>query len=476
LFHFEHSYRNLPAALWAAVAPTPVAAPDLLLFNQPLAVQLGLADLTPAVALAVFSGNQIAQGSKPLAQAYAGHQFGHAARLGDGRAVLLGEQLTPDHKRVDIQLKGAGRTPFSRGGDGRAALAPMLREYLISEALHALGVPCTRILAVVKTGEQVLREEPLPGAIAVRVAASHLRVGTFQYAAWHEDNSLLPALLNYAIARHYPELNSTSNPALAFLQAVMQAQIALVVHWQRVGFVHGVLNTDNVTISAEAIDFGPCAFMEQYDEATVFSSIDRRGRYAFGAQPSITLWNLSRLAEALLPVIDPNPEQAVHLATQVLEGFNPAFNRAWLAMMRGKLGLLSEQPQDAQLVEDWLAQLQQAQLDYTNAHLQLMSLDLPNEAAWQRPELKAWHARWRVRVGNDRPQALTLMSQHNPWVIPRNHLVEQALNSAQEQGDMQPFHALLKELQTPYLLRDLAQKYCTPARSHERVTQTFCGT
>jgi uncharacterized protein YdiU (UPF0061 family) len=303
-----------------------------------------------------------------------------------------------------------------------------------------------------------------------------LRVGTFQYAAWHEDNSLLPALLNYAIARHYPELNSTSNPALAFLQAVMQAQIALVVHWQRVGFVHGVLNTDNVTISAEAIDFGPCAFMEQYDEATVFSSIDRRGRYAFGAQPSITLWNLSRLAEALLPVIDPNPEQAVHLATQVLEGFNPAFNRAWLAMMRGKLGLLSEQPQDAQLVEDWLAQLQQAQLDYTNAHLQLMSLDLPNEAAWQRPELKAWHARWRVRVGNDRPQALTLMSQHNPWVIPRNHLVEQALNSAQEQGDMQPFHALLKELQTPYLLRDLAQKYCTPARSHERVTQTFCGT
>lgn len=476
MFHFDHSYRNLPAALWAAVAATPVAAPELLLVNQPLVMQLGLEDLAHAEALAVLSGNHIAQGSQPLAQAYAGHQFGHAARLGDGRAVLLGEQRGTDGKLWDIQLKGAGRTPFSRGGDGRAALAPMLREYLISEALHALGVPSTRTLAVVKTGEQVLREEPLPGAIAVRVAASHLRVGTFQFAAWHEDNSLLPALLNYALARHYPELKDAPNPALAFLQAVMQAQITLVVHWQRLGFVHGVLNTDNVTISGEAIDFGPCAFMEEYDEATVFSSIDRRGRYAFGAQPSITLWNLSRLAEALLPAIDPAPARAVTLATEVLEKFNSEFQQAWLNMMRGKLGLLGEQPEDAQLVEDWLAQLQHAKLDYTNAHLQLMSIDLPKDGAWQHPELQAWHARWRARVGNDRPQALTLMSQHNPWVIPRNHLVEQALNSAQEQGDMQPFHALLKELQTPYEKRDLTQKYCTPARSHERVTQTFCGT
>lgn len=476
MFNFNNSYLQLPAELYSKQAPTPVPHPKLLAFNAQLAMELGLDGLTSQQAEAVFSGNQLARGSEPLAQAYAGHQFGHATMLGDGRAVLLGEHVTSTGQRLDIQLKGAGRTRYSRRGDGRAAVAPMLREYIVSESLHALGVPSTRTLAVIKTGEPVYREQPLPGAIAARVASSHIRVGTFQYAAWHSDRELLPALFNYTVKRHYPEVRQAKKPALAFLKAVMKAQINLVVHWARIGFIHGVLNTDNVTISGEAIDFGPCAFMDTYNPSTVFSSIDRHGRYAFNQQPSITQWNLSRLAEALLPLIDDNEKQAIQLANDLLSEFPPMFNQQWQQMMRGKLGLLDEQEEDAALINDWLHLLQQQGLDYTNAHRQLMQFELPSEPQWQLLELQLWHQRWLDRIGENKEAAKALMQQHNPMVIPRNHLVERALNSAQNDDNMQPFNQLMAVLQQPYQERPLTDSYCQPAQSHERVTQTFCGT
>lgn len=476
MFNFDNSYLQLPSELFSKQAPTAVIHPELLVFNTQLAAELGLADLSHEQAQAIFSGNQLVNGSEPIAQAYAGHQFGHATMLGDGRAVLLGEQMTPTGLRVDIQLKGAGRTRYSRRGDGRAAVAPMLREYIISESLHALGVPSTRTLAVVKTGETVYRERPLPGAIAARVASSHIRVGTFQYAAWHENKALLPALFNYAATRHYPEVLQSANPALAFLAAVMDAQIKLVVEWMRVGFIHGVLNTDNVAISGEAIDFGPCAFMDSYNPSTVFSSIDRDGRYAFNQQPSITLWNLSRLAEALLTLIADEEKTAIELANALLDKFSPRFNQQWQQMLRGKLGLVGEQPEDIELIQDWLQLLHQQQLDYTNAHRQMMAFELPEEQQWQELGLQLWHQRWLNRIGENREASLALMQQHNPMVIPRNHLVEQALNSAQDDNNMQPFNKLMSVLQHPYNERPLTDKYCQPAQAHERVAQTFCGT
>lgn len=471
MVRLENSYRELPAALWAEAMPTPVRHPQLVLFNETLAAELGLAQLDEGEAAQVFAGNVLPVGSRPLAQAYAGHQFGHSTMLGDGRAVLLGERLTPHGKRVDIQLKGAGRTSFSRGGDGRAALGPMLREYVVSESLHALGVPTTRSLAVVTTGERVQREQPLLGAIVTRVASSHLRVGTFQYASWHHDKTLLPALLDYAIERHYPHLKQAQNPALAFLDNVMNAQITLVVHWMRVGFIHGVLNTDNVTISGEAIDFGPCAFMDEYEPSTVFSSIDRQGRYAFNRQPAITLWNLERLAEAVLPLIDDDINQAVAVATDVLQQFEGRFSKQWLSMMKGKLGLIGSAEGDEQLIDDWLQLLQQHRLDYTNAHRALTYHKPPFDS----DDMTAWYKRWQQRVGANLAAATQLMQQHNPAIIPRNHLVNQALEAAQA-GNMQPFDQLLSALVLPYVARDEGGKFTMPPTSDERVTQTFCGT
>jgi len=473
VFRFDNSYCHLPDALFAEVAPTPVVQPELLLFNQPLADELGLTDLSGRDAQTLLSGNRLPQGSRPIAQAYAGHQFGHPAMLGDGRAVLLGELLTPAGQRVDVQLKGAGRTPFSRGGDGRAALGPMLREYLVSESLHALGIPSSRALAVVTTGEPVQRETALPGAIVTRIARSHIRVGTFQYAAWHKDNRLLPALLDYALARHYPLLRDEVNPALAFLDAVMTTQISLIVHWMRVGFIHGVLNTDNVTITGEALDFGPCAFMDEYDPGTVFSSIDRQGRYAFNQQPVVTQWNLERLAEALLPLMDADAQVAIEQATQLLKTFMPRFGVQWRQMMQGKLGLQGEQAEDEQLMDDWLALLQQHRLDYTNAHRALMQPALPDDVVWQSPDIVQWWQRWRQRV--DYAQARPLMQQHNPAIIPRNHRVEQALTAAQA-GDMQPFEMLYQALRQPYAERASDDPLCQPPGASEKVNQTFCGT
>lgn len=476
MFNFDNSYSRLPSNLFAEVKPTPVAKPELLLFNDELAGELGLTNLSLANKQDIFSGNKLAQGSKPIAQAYAGHQFSYPNMLGDGRAVLLGEQISPDGERFDIQLKGSGRTPFSRNGDGRAALAPMLREYIISESLHALGVPTARTLAVVKTGELVRRDRPLPGAIATRVAASHIRVGTFQYAAWHKDENLLISLFNYAAKRHYPQVLKSENPALAFLQEVMLNQIKLVVNWLRIGFIHGVLNTDNVTISGQAIDFGPCAFMDAYDPNTVFSSIDTQGRYAFNRQPAITHWNLQRLAEALLPLIDADEQTAINLATDVLESFMPIFSKQWQQMMRGKLGLYGEQSDDIQLINDWLDLLHRNSLDFTNAHRQLMSFHELNADDNELVGLADWHTRWYKRVSINKDQAVLLMQKNNPMVIPRNHLVEQALNSAQDKNDLQPFNELFKVLQTPYLARDLSDIWCQPAQAHERILQTYCGT
>ena len=468
-FRFDNSYARLSPFLFARQLPTPVAAPTLLLLNDALVGELGLdAHVLRERGAGWFSGNVPMDGAEPLAQAYAGHQFGHPAMLGDGRCVLLGEQVMPTGRRVDVQLKGAGRTPFSRGGDGRAVLGPMLREYLISEAMAALGIASTRSLAVVTTGESVQRETPLPGAILTRVAASHIRVGTFQYASWHQDKSLLPGLFDYTLQRHYPQLAQADNPALALLDAVMDAQIALVVSWMRVGFIHGVLNTDNVAISGESIDFGPCAFMDSYDPATVFSSIDRQGRYAFGNQPFITHWNLGRLAEALLPLIGEDESRAIADASTLLDSFMPRFDAAWRQMMRAKLGLVGEQDGDAELIADWLALLKSETLDYTNAHLALMQEALPSQSA----AMQDWHARWRARFTASGSKEL--MQANNPVMIARNHLVQQALDAA-EQGEMMPFHELLAVLQSPFN-KPADERYGQPPSPAEAVCQTFCGT
>lgn len=475
----EHSYAQLPAALHAQVQPTAVAAPRMVIFNTALAGELGLdfSSLDDQQRAELFSGNRLPPGAKPLAQAYAGHQFGHFTMLGDGRAILLGEQQLPGGGCTDIQLKGAGRTPYSRGGDGRAALGPMLREYLISEALHALNIPSTRSLAVVASGEPVLREGQLPGAILTRVASSHIRVGTFQFA--RQDLASLKALADYSIARHAPEAAAADNPALALLEAVLDKQAWLISEWLRVGFIHGVMNTDNMTISCESIDFGPCAFMDEFDLATVYSSIDRRGRYAYGNQAPIAHWNLSRFAETLLPLISEQEQQAVELATAVINGFERRFNRHWLAMMRRKLGLLGERDDDRALAEDLLQLLQAQRLDHTNSFLALMAGDNPAVSDDGNEAFGHWLQRWcERRGGGQRPEAesLALMQAANPQLIPRNHRVEHALQQASQHQNLQPFENLLAALRQPYALRPEHRAYQQPPRPDEVVPATYCGT
>ncbi|MFM7213387.1 MAG: protein adenylyltransferase SelO, partial [Verrucomicrobiota bacterium] len=366
-WRFDNSYARLPAPFHSRVDPTPVPSPRLLVFNRDLALVLGLDPdrLDQAEAAPLFTGNRPPEGSEPIAQAYAGHQYGNLTRLGDGRAILLGEHLTPSGQRVDLQLKGPGPTPYSRRGDGRAAVGPMLREYLISEAMHHLGIPTTRSLAVASTGEPVFRERPLPGAVLTRVAASHIRVGTFELFAALCDRDSLRTLVDYTLRRHFPDRVDPPNPGLALLEGVCIRQATLIAHWMRVGFVHGVMNTDNMALSGETIDYGPCAFLDAYDPGTVFSSIDHQGRYAFGRQPSIASWNLARFSEALLPMIDPNPESAVEQATGVLEGFAGRFRSEWLRLFRGKIGLMTEEPEDAVLIEDLLEAMRGAGADFT---------------------------------------------------------------------------------------------------------------
>lgn len=474
LFPFENSYTRLPEHFYVRQAPVPVSAPAFTRTNSPLAASLGL-DSTrvfSAEGLAILSGNVVAPNSEPLALAYAGHQFGHFTMLGDGRALLLGELLSPALGRVDVQLKGSGRTPFSRSGDGRAALGPMLREYIISEAMHALGIPTTRSLAVVTTGEPVMRTGPLPGAILTRVASSHLRVGTFEYAARLGDPSALTQLADYAIHRHYPEVADDPHPYRAFLAAVIDRQATMIAQWMAVGFVHGVMNTDNMSIAGETIDYGPCAFLDRYDPATVFSSIDHQGRYAFGNQPPIALWNLTRLAESLLPLLGTTQSAAVATAETLLAQFRPRFETRLRDRHRAKLGLTTTEPEDDDLIDGWLDQLQENALDYT---LSFRSLGEALTGA-ARPEWGDWYGRWRARLARE-PDALPViqarMHRHNPAVIPRNHRVEEALAAAAA-GDETVLDRLVEVLARPYTMPvDASYSEPPPAGANYR---TFCGT
>ncbi|HEX4852850.1 protein adenylyltransferase SelO [Arenimonas sp.] len=476
----QHSYAALPPTFWSAVEPTPVAAPRLLAWNAALAGALGLDPALEARAAAMFSGNAPPPQARPIAMAYAGHQFGHfVPQLGDGRAILLGEVTDPQGRRFDVQLKGAGPTPFSRNGDGRAAIGPVLREFLVSEAMHALGVPTTRALAAVATGEAVFRDGALPGAVLTRIAASHVRVGTFQFFAAREEHAAVRALVGFVLARHYPALADHDNPPLALLEAVVQAQARLVAAWMQVGFVHGVMNTDNMAVSGETIDYGPCAFLDEYHPAKTFSSIDRRGRYAFGNQPGIAQWNLARLAECLLPLIDADGEQAVAMARAAIEAFAPAYREHWLAGQRRKLGLSTEEDGDEALAQDFLEALQAVEADYTLAYRALSGVARGEQAALPKsPGMDAWLARWRERLGRepgDVAARVAVMDAANPAVIPRNHLVEAALAAAAA-GDLAPFEALLAAVRRPFDDGPAQAPFMAPPAPEQRVTHTFCGT
>lgn len=479
-WRLEQSYAQLPALFHFAIAPTPVQAPRLVILNRRLAERLGLdADaLGGHDGAAIFSGNRLPPGSVPLAQAYAGHQFGHFTQLGDGRAILLGEQITPRGERFDIQLKGSGPTPYSRRGDGRAALGPMLREYIISEAMHGLGIPTTRSLAVAATGETVYRESALPGAVLTRVAASHLRVGTFQWAAAAGDEAALRALVDYTIGRHYPELSGAENPARALLDAVIERQASLIARWMMVGFVHGVMNTDNMAISGETIDYGPCAFMDAYDPATVFSSIDRHGRYAYGNQPAIAQWNLTRFAETLLALLDPVEERAVEIATEALGAFSERYQHHWLAGMRRKLGLFTDEAEDLALIETLLAWMQNAKADFTNSFAGLNETRSVDDKNCADEAFTQWHERWVARLARQPQSAVEsgeLRRANNPAFIPRNHLVENALAAAQ-QNDLSVLEQLMEVLVEPYDHERQAPEYRQPDPSGAAGYQTFCGT
>ena len=497
---FDNSFARELEGCFVPWRPTPVPTPRLLFLNRSLAAELGL-DVTdaddPAWA-ATFAGNTLPDGAEPLAQAYAGHQFGgFSPQLGDGRALLIGEVIDRQGRRRDIAFKGSGRTPFARNGDGKAAVGPMLREVLVGEAMHALGIPTTRALAVVATGEPVYRERTLPGAVLTRVAASHLRVGTFELFAARGDVQRLRKLAEYSIARHDPELAVAPQPVLGLLRGVAERQAALVARWMNVGFIHGVMNTDNVAISGETIDYGPCAFMEVYDPDTVFSSIDHRGRYAFGNQPDIAAWNLARLAEALLPLIADDAEQAVAMATEVIADFPGQYRRHLLHGQRAKLGLRRGEPEDdrpdAELAEDWLSLLHAEQVDFTLGWRRLADAasgdDAPLRALFadaRAPD--AWLARWRVRCASEDGRAgigpalagearAAAMRRVNPILIPRNQRVEEALAAASDGGDLAPFERLLDALSQPYDETPERARYAEPAPTDVTARyRTFCGT
>jgi uncharacterized protein YdiU (UPF0061 family) len=477
-WNLDHSYSRLPALFFRSATPAPVKRSGLAVFNEALAVSLGLDPecLRQPDQAALFTGNLLPAGANPIAQAYAGHQFGHFTTLGDGRAILLGEQLTPDGRRFDIQLKGSGRTPFSRGGDGLAALGPMLREYLISEAMHALGIPTTRSLAVATTGATVFRSEELPGAVLTRVAASHIRVGTFQWAAVHEDHDALRALADHTRRRHFPDLAEASH--LDFFHAVMERQAALVAKWLQVGFIHGVMNTDNMALSGETIDYGPCAFLDAYHSDTVFSSIDHAGRYAYAQQPSIARWNLARLAEAMIPLLHDDGKKAVELANEALHQFQGIFQNHWLDGMRAKLGIHNSEPDDLAFVQHLLDWMQENKQDFTGTFSTLSSAASLEAPVFPDAAFTDWHAAWQSRLTRQAEgpaEILHRMRSANPRVIPRNHKVEEALSAATLHTDLAPFHKLLAAITRPF---DEAEgdEFTTPPPSGSPRYQTFCGT
>ncbi len=477
-WHFDNTYSKLSNTFKENIKPTPVHDPKLVILNEELASTLNLDfSKTDKKKLAeIFSGNSIPEETNTIAQAYAGHQFGHFTMLGDGRAVLLGEHLVNNDNRFDIQFKGSGRTSFSRGGDGRAALGPMLREYIISEAIHSLNIPTTRSLAVVKTGEKVVRENLLQGAILTRVASSHLRVGTFQYIAATQNIENLNTLVDYTINRHYPEIKTSNSKALDLLNLVMEKQCQLVINWMRVGFIHGVMNTDNMAISGETIDYGPCAFMDHYDPKTVFSSIDKFGRYAFSNQPPITKWNLARLAECLIPLIDKDEDTAIKLATDLIDNFQKIYEDKWLNMMRDKLGLFGKDKNDKKLINDLFIWMEKNKADYTNTFCNLM--DINSHEVYKNNDFIYWKNEWKKRSelnNSTKEKQSKLMKSNNPIVIPRNHKVEEALAEA-DKGSLDKIKKLLTILKNPYDNQYNIEEYQAPAPPSSEKYQTFCGT
>jgi uncharacterized protein YdiU (UPF0061 family) len=480
-WNLDNSYAQLPQPFFTSQSAVPVESPKLIIFNRLLASSLGLnvESLDSDEGAQIFAGNLIPEGAEPLAQAYAGHQFGNFNMLGDGRALLLGEQITPQGERVDIQLKGSGRTPYSRGGDGRAAVGPMLREYIISEAMYALGIPTTRSLAVVSTGENIIRETERPGAILTRVASSHIRVATFQYAARWGAIDDLRALADYTLHRHFPDVAQAENRYLLLLQEVIKRQAALVAQWQRVGFIHGVMNTDNMAISGETIDYGPCAFMDAYDPSTVFSSIDTQGRYAYGNQPYIAGWNLARFAETLLPLLHEDEEQAVQLAQDAIAQFSELYHHHWIKGMRAKLGLLNEETEDEALIKDLLELMEKHGADYTNTFLALTFDTFEGTPMFATTEFAQWHERWQARLNRQqetREVSQQLMSTSNPAVIPRNHRVEEALERAENYGDLSVMEKLLAVLSDPFAHSPEQAEYAELPAQCNTSYQTFCGT
>ena len=479
-WRFDNTYSKLPGSMLTRLSPTPVKAPELVILNHSLSKMLGLdfSGVSEKNLASILSGNLLPEGSDTIAQAYAGHQFGYFTVLGDGRAIIIGEHLSKNNKRFDIQFKGSGKTPYSRNADGRAALGPMLREYIISEAMHGLGIPTTRSLAVVKTGENVIRETSLHGAILTRVAQSHIRVGTFQYAVINENKKNLKTLFNYTINRHYPHIKNSKTPEIDLLKIVIEKQIKLVVDWMRVGFIHGVMNTDNMAISGETIDYGPCAFMDVYDPETVFSSIDQDGRYAFFNQPSITKWNLARFAECLVPLINDDKNTGIQIATEIVNNFSEIYKKNWLEMMRKKLGLLGKETKDEKLIMDLLTWMHKNKADYTNTFCFLMNENFQNKKIYNNQNFLDWKKQWqdRLKINNNSPEeSLKLMHLSNPLVIPRNHKVEEALEVANS-GDLKPVKNLLKILEKPYEDKKEINEYQSPAPPSDKIYKTFCGT
>jgi uncharacterized protein YdiU (UPF0061 family) len=477
-WHFNHSYTKLPKDFFVEQLPVKVSNPKLILLNEPLLKALGLDKeaLSPEAWGNIFSGNELPEKAHPIAEAYAGHQFGHFALLGDGRAVLLGEHITTEGNHFDIQFKGSGQTPYSRRGDGRAALGPMLREFIISEAMNALKIPTTRSLAVVTTGESVMRDEVLPGAILTRVAKSHIRVGTFQFASTLNDTNKLKALADYTIDRHYPDCKAKDNPYLAFLNAVIERQALLISKWMHIGFIHGVMNTDNMSISGETIDYGPCAFMDRYHPETVFSSIDRQGRYAYSNQPPIAQWNLARFAETLIPLIDPNADKSIELASQSVNDFSGQFQTAWLKGMRQKLGLFNEEESDIELINELLALMQKNRADYTLTFRHLSSDAILKDAIFKDASFKVWYKNWLhcIQKQKEGEESSRLkMLNHNPAVIPRNYLVEKALSLAVMDQDCKFLNDFITALLKPF---EDSHVFSEPPIEEDKSYKTFCGT
>ena len=478
-WHFNNTYSKLSDTFREEIKPIPVNDPDLVIFNESLASELNLdfSKIDKKELSKIFSGNVLPNGSNSIAQAYAGHQFGHFTMLGDGRAVLIGEHTTKSNKKYDIQFKGSGKTAFSRNGDGRAALGPMLREYIISEAMKGLKIPTTRSLAVVKTGQNIQRETTLQGAILTRVASSHIRVGTFQYIAARQKEDELKTLLDYTINRHYPEIKNSNTQAVDLLNLLIERQCDLVVNWMRVGFIHGVMNTDNMTISGETIDYGPCAFMDTYDPKTVFSSIDQTGRYAYCNQPVITKWNLARFAECLVPLIDKDQKKAIQIVTEIINSFEKKYEEKWMNMMRDKLGLFGLDEKDKFLILDLLTWMHEKKADYTNTFCHLMNLDPKKDELFDDNDFMNWKKRWEdrsIKNNNTPKKCLELMRNNNPLVIPRNHKIEEALEAA-EQNNIEPMNRILEILDKPYDKQKEMIDYQSPSKLADKY-QTFCGT